>query len=155
MARVGDFADDDLVGWFGLSPDLGAALGGYADAVYRQSRLDARTRELARMVIAGRNECAVCENTRTEGVDDEFYAHVADWRTWPGYTDTERVAAEFADRFATDHLGLRADDEFWALCHKHFDDEHMVDLALSCALWVGQGRALRVLDVGQACRLTY
>ncbi|MDL9946836.1 carboxymuconolactone decarboxylase family protein [Gordonia sp. ABSL11-1] len=156
MARIGGFADDDIVGWLGLSPTLGGALGSYADAVYNRGRLDARTRELARMVIAGHNECAVCRNTRAEasGLDEEFYLHVDDWATWAGYTPAERVAAEFAHRFATDHVGLREDEEFWERCHPALSDELIVDLALSCALWLGQGRALRVLDVGQACRLT-
>ena len=156
MARIGDFADDDIVGWLGLSPRLGGALGAYADAVYTKARLDPRTRELARMVIAGHNECAVCRNTRAEasGLDEDFYRHVDDWATWSGYSDLERIAAEFADRFATDHLGLREDDDYWDRCHAVMSDELIVDLTLSCALWVGQGRALRVLDVGQACRLT-
>ncbi|MFW0785053.1 carboxymuconolactone decarboxylase family protein [Gordonia sp. CPCC 206044] len=156
MARVGEFTDDDIAGWLGLSPTLGAALGGYADAVYNRGRLDLRTRELARMVIAGHNECEVCRNTRaqTSGLDEDFYRHVADWATWPGYRDGERIAAEFAHRFATDHVGLREDEQFWERCHAALSDELIVDLALSCALWLGQGRALRVLDVGQACRLT-
>ena len=38
--------------------------------------------------------------------------------------------------------------------HEVLTDEEITDLTLSCALWLGQGRALRVLDVGQACRLT-
>ncbi|MYR05429.1 carboxymuconolactone decarboxylase family protein [Gordonia sp. SID5947] len=156
MARIGDFADDDIIGWLGLSPALGGALGSYADAVYNKSRLDPRTRELARMVIAGHNECAVCRNTRAEasGLDEEFYRHVGEWATWPGYSDGERVAADFAHRFATDHIGLREDEHFWERCCTVLSDELVVDLALSCALWLGQGRALRVLDVGQACRLS-
>ncbi|WP_124707464.1 carboxymuconolactone decarboxylase family protein [Gordonia insulae] len=156
MSRIGGFADDDIVGWLGLSPTLGGALGDYANAVYNQGRLDVRTRELARMVIAGHNECAVCRGTRaaSSGLDEEFYLHVDEWATWPDYSDTERVAAEFAHRFATDHIGLREDEEFWQRCHVSLTDELVVDLALSCALWLGQGRALRVLDVGQACRLT-
>ncbi|GAC69657.1 carboxymuconolactone decarboxylase family protein [Gordonia soli] len=159
MARIGDFAPDDLIGWFALSPDLGGALGSYADAVYRQDRLSTRSRELARMVIATDNQCEVCRNTRTEdgdaaGLDEEFYAHVDDWATWSGYGDDERIVAEFAFRFATDHVGLREDEDFWTRCHAVLSDELITDLALSCALWLGQGRALRVLDVGQACRLT-
>ncbi|GAA1907341.1 carboxymuconolactone decarboxylase family protein [Williamsia serinedens] len=159
MARIGDFAPDDLIGWMGLSPTIGGALGGYADAVYRHGGLAPRVREIARMVIALDNECEVCRNTRTTdgeaaGLDESFYDHVDDWRTWDGYTDVERVAAEFAERFARDHVGLREDDDFWGRVHALLTDEEITDLTLSCALWLGQGRALRVLDVGQACRLT-
>ena len=159
MARIGDFAPDDLIGWMALSPTIGGALGSYADAVYRHGRLAPRVREIARMVIALDNECEVCRNTRTtdgdvDGLDEAFYGHVTEWRTWPGYSDTERLAAEFASRFARDHVGLREADEFWGRLHGALSDEEITDLTLSCALWLGQGRALRVLDVGQACRLT-
>ncbi|GAA2057327.1 carboxymuconolactone decarboxylase family protein [Williamsia deligens] len=159
MARIGDFAPDDLIGWMGLSPTIGGALGGYADAVYRHGRLAPRVREIARMVIALDNECEVCRNTRTadgvsHGLDETFYEQVEQWRTSPDHSDAERLAAEFAERFARDHVGLREDDGFWTRLHAAFTDEEITDLALSCALWLGQGRALRVLDVGQACHLT-
>jgi 4-carboxymuconolactone decarboxylase len=98
MARIGDFAPEDLIGWMGLSPTIGGALGGYADAVYRHGRLTPRVREIARMVIALDNECEVCRNTRTgdgdaTGLDESFYEHVPDWATWDGYSDVERLAA--------------------------------------------------------------
>jgi AhpD family alkylhydroperoxidase len=159
MSRIGTFAADDLAGWFAKSPDLGAAIGGFSQAVYNKSRLPMRTREIARTVIAHDNECVVCVNTRDEdgpaaGVDEALYEHAADWRTWPGYSDQERIAAEFAHRFATEHTKLREDEDFWSRCSEHFSDELLADLALSCALWVGMGRVLRTLDLGQACMLT-
>jgi AhpD family alkylhydroperoxidase len=159
MSRIGTFASDDLVGWFTKSPDLGGALGGFSQAVYTQKRLPLRTRELARTVIAHHNECVVCVNTRDEdglaaGVDEELYEHALQWRTWPGYSEQERLAAEFADRFATEHTTLRDDEDFWSRCTEHFSDELLADLALSCALWIGMGRVLRTLDIGQACKLT-
>ena len=159
MSRIGSFADDDLTSWFASSPELGGALANFSDAVYNRSRLPLRIREIARMAIALDNECAVCENTRfadgpAAGIDDEFYAHVPQWRSWPGYSPAERIAAEFAVRFAADHTGLREDEEFWARCREHLSDETLADLALSCALWLGMGRVLRTLDIGQACKLT-
>ena len=159
MSRIGNYADDDLVSWFAASPELGGALANFSDAVYHRSRLPLRVRELARMVIALDNECAVCENTRFDegpaaGVDEEFYAHVPEWRTWSGYSPEERLAAEFAQRFAADHTGLREDEDFWSRCGEVFSDEILADLALSCALWVGMGRVLRTLDIGQECKLT-
>ena len=70
MSRIGDYAPDDLVSWFGLSERIGGALGAYADAVYRHGRLQPRVREIARMVIAHDNECEVCEHTRiAEGAE--------------------------------------------------------------------------------------
>ncbi|HNM84331.1 MAG: carboxymuconolactone decarboxylase family protein [Mycobacterium sp.] len=159
MSRIGDFPDDDVAGWILKSPDIGTAMAGFSRAVYNDNRLPMRVRELARIVIAHDNECAVCVNTRdadgpAAGVDEDLYAHALDWRTWPGFTEQERIAAEFAHRFATEHTKLREDEDFWARCSGHFSDELLADLALSCAMWVGMGRMLRTLDVGQSCAIT-
>ena len=118
MSRIGTFPDDDLAGWVLKSPDLGSAIGAFANAVYSKNRLPMRTRELARTVIAHSNECEVCVNTRdadgpAAGVDEDLYDHAQEWRTWPGYSAQERLAAEFAHRFATEHTKLREDEEFW------------------------------------------
>jgi alkylhydroperoxidase family enzyme len=158
MPRIADVAEDDLAGWLAPRPKLGMGLGALSNAVYNDSELPLRIRELARMRIALDNECEVCRTMRdaqgaSEGVDDEFYDHVLDWRTWPGYSDRERVAAEFAERFATDHLALREDEEFWTRCREHFDDGELLDLGICCSLWLGSGRLMRVLDVAQACRI--
>lgn len=159
MSRIGDFADDDAAAWAVKSPDIGAGMARFVDAVYHKNRLPMRVRELARMVIALDNECVVCQNTRdaegtAEGVDEDLYDHAALWRTWPGYSDQERIAAEFAERFASDHTVLRDDEEFWDRAREHFSDELMTDLALSCAMWLAMGRMLRTLDIGQSCKIT-
>ncbi|OBB15154.1 carboxymuconolactone decarboxylase [Mycobacteriaceae bacterium 1482268.1] len=159
MSRIGDFADDDAAAWAVKSPDIGAGMLKFSRAVYTKNRLPMRVRELARMVIALDNECVVCQNTRDSegiaaGVDDDLYDHAAEWRTWPGYSAQERIAAEFAERFATDHTGLRDDEDFWARAGEHFSDELMADLTLSCAMWLGMGRMLRTLDIGQSCKIT-
>ncbi|MGB3231554.1 MAG: carboxymuconolactone decarboxylase family protein [Mycobacterium sp.] len=159
MSRIGDFADDDVSGFAVKSPDLGTAMAKFSQAVYTKGRLPLRVREAARIVIAHANECVVCQNTRdadgqAAGVDEELYDHATEWQTWPGYSDAERIAMEFAHRFATDHTGLRDDEDFWERAGAHFDDELMTDLAISCAMWVGVGRMLRTLDIGQSCKIT-
>ena len=111
MSRIGDFADDDIVGFAVKSPELGAAMATFSQAVYTKGRLPIRVREAARIVIAHANECVVCQNTRDSkgeagGVDEELYDHATRWPTWPGYSDSERIAMEYAHRFATDHTGL-------------------------------------------------
>ncbi|HVT35672.1 MAG TPA: hypothetical protein VHE37_08810 [Nevskiaceae bacterium] len=65
-----------------------------------------------------------------------------------------RLAAEYAERYALDHTGLREDDAFWQRLRAQFRDDEIVDLALCCTLWLGAGRTMRVLDVGQTCALT-
>jgi len=163
MSRIGDatqdFADDDVTAFAVRSPDLGTAMANFSHAVYTKGRLPLRTRELARIVIANANECVVCQNTRdadgvAAGVDEDLYDHAHEWQTWPGYSPAERIAAEFADRFATDHVGLRDDEDFWDRAGAHYDGELLTDLALSCAMWLGMGRVLRTLDIGQSCKIT-
>ncbi|OBB29205.1 carboxymuconolactone decarboxylase [Mycolicibacterium peregrinum] len=159
MSRIGEFPDDDVAGWILKSPEIGTAMANFTNAVYTKGRLPLRVRELARMVIALNNECVVCQNTRDSdgaaaGVDEDLYDHAAEWRTWPGYSAQERIAAEFAERFASDHTGLRDDEDFWDRASGQFDAELLTDLALSCAMWLGMGRMLRTLDIGQTCRIT-
>lgn len=159
MSRIGEFPDDDVAGWILKSPEIGTAMANFTNAVYTKGRLPLRVRELARMVIALDNECVVCQNTRDSdgaaaGVDEDLYDHAAEWRTWPGYSAQERIAAEFAERFASDHTGLRDDEDFWDRAGEQFDAELLTDLALSCAMWLGMGRMLRTLDIGQTCRIT-
>lgn len=159
MSRIGEFPDDDVDGWILKSPEIGTAMANFTNAVYTKGRLPLRVRELARMVIALNNECVVCQNTRDSdgaaaGVDEDLYDHAAEWRTWPGYSAQERIAAEFAERFASDHTGLRDDEDFWERAGEQFDAELLTDLALSCAMWLGMGRMLRTLDIGQTCKIT-
>ncbi|BBX25545.1 carboxymuconolactone decarboxylase family protein [Mycolicibacterium alvei] len=159
MSRIGEFPDDDVAGWILRSPEIGTAMANFTNAVYTKGRLPLRVRELARMVIALDNECVVCQNTRDSegaaaGVDEDLYDHAAEWRTWPGYSAQERIAAEFAARFASDHTGLRDDEDFWQRAGEQFDSELLTDLSLSCAMWLGMGRMLRTLDIGQTCKIT-
>ena len=150
---------DDLGSWMMLRPDLAGGLVAFSDAIYGKCRLPLRERELARMRIALANECEVCRNARQQhakagGVDEALYANAAHWSTHAGYSAREKLVAEFAERFAQDHVALRADTAYWQRLRQHFKDEEIVELALSCALWLGVGRTMRVLDVGQACQLT-
>ena len=149
---------DDLGGWMALRPDMAAGLVALSDAVYGKSRLPLRVQEIARMRIALANQCEVCRNARyaeglEQGMDEAFYANVAHWRSAPGYSERERLAAEYAEGIALDHIALRDNQDFWSRCRQHFRDEEIVDLALCCALWLGAGRTMRVLDVGQSCAL--
>ena len=156
MPRI-DVADD-LGGWMALRPDMAPGLVALSDAVYGKSQLPLRVQEIARMRIALSNECEVCRNARygegpDAGLDDAFYSHVLEWRTWPQYSARERLAAEYAEGFALDHVKLRDNDDFWKRMRGQFRDEEIVDLGICCALWLGAGRTMRVLDVGQGCSL--
>jgi alkylhydroperoxidase family enzyme len=80
------------------------------------------------------------------------YEHVADWATWPGFSDAERAALEYAEKFAIDHTAL--DDAFFRRLHEHFTDEEIMEIAVSVGCWMMMGRITMVMDVGVSCALT-
>jgi alkylhydroperoxidase family enzyme len=81
------------------------------------------------------------------GVTEDDYGHLDEWRTWPGYTERQRLAIEYAERFTVDHQGL--DDAFFDRLHTVFADDEILDLTLCLSIWLGLGRTLAVLQVEQ------
>jgi AhpD family alkylhydroperoxidase len=138
------------VDWALLRTDMAVGMGTFSAAVYGNTQLSLREREAARWTIALINDCVVCQDTRARdadahGVDDPFYAEVASWRTSTELSDRERLAAEFAQRFAIDHLAM--DDEFWVRLRASFADDEIADLTICCGMFLGMGRILAVIGV--------
>lgn len=146
---------DELLRLYGLSPKMGAAAGNFTAAVYGDTILPTRVREAARIRIAQVNECPVCLDTRTvsdpEGLTEEEYLGMASWATLGSLSDRERLAAEFADRFATDHLSM--DDDFWERARGLFTDAELFELGVCCASWLGLGRMTQMFGAGVSCRI--
>src|SRR5580698_5558707 len=97
------------IDWALLRPKMAAGMGALSEAVYTNSQLTVREREAARWTIAIINDCAVCRDTRARdakaaGTDEPFYREVENWRTTTALSEREKLAAEFAQRFALDHL---------------------------------------------------
>ena len=129
---------------------MAAGMGALSKAVYENSRLAVREREAARWTIALINDCVVCRDTRARdgeraGADEGFYAEVASWRTSDALSAREKLAAEFAERFALDHLAM--DDDFWARLHDAFADDELADLIMCCGTFLGLGRVMAVVGV--------
>ncbi len=87
----------------------------------------------------------------SHGLSEEDYEAVADWRESDRFTPRERVAIEFAELFAEDHLAL--DDAFWGRLRQHWTDAEIVDLNVLVACFLGLGRMTQVLDPQQSCPL--
>ena len=139
-----------------LRPDLGGMVERMVRGAYQQGILPAEERELARMRIAQINDCVACSGFRAPSVLDagiapQLYDNVADYATYPGYTSRQRLAIEYAERFATDHASI--DDDFFGRMRRFFDDEELLDLTLCIAVFLGLGRALTVLGVDQSCAI--
>ena len=105
--------------WGEAVPRIGVPAAKFSAAVYEHSTLSLREFEAARIRIAQVNHCLFCLDWRTERdgekVDESLYAEVADLaRAATDLSDRERLAAEYAERFAADHLSLDDDEEFWA-----------------------------------------
>jgi alkylhydroperoxidase family enzyme len=142
----------DAVQVWALRPDLGGAMTRLVDAAYNKSILPVRVREAARMRIAQLNECPVCltfraASVQAQGVTEDFYAHVADHQFAESYSDQERLAIEYAERFALDHIGI--DDAFFVRLRRTFTDVEVLDLTICLAAFLGLGRMLRVLGIDE------
>ena len=79
------------------------------------------------------------------GIDDGFYSQVADWRATTALTERERLAAEFAQHFALDHLNMN--DELWGRLRAAFSDDELADLTMCCGMFLGLGSVLAVVGV--------
>jgi alkylhydroperoxidase family enzyme len=79
------------------------------------------------------------------GVDEPFYGEVADWRSSTALSERERMAAEFAERFALSHQNM--DDDFWARFRATFADDELADLTICCGMFLGLGRVMAVVGV--------
>ena len=155
MARINVPEGDggELVQVWSLSPELGGAVGNLSAAVYGDRLVSPRVREVARMRIAQINGCNVCLQWRfpemaDRGVTEELYAHVGE-PEHEEYSAAERLAMEYARRYATDHRSI--DDAFFARMHEQWTDAEILELTILIADWLAFGRLTAVLDLDQAC----
>ncbi len=149
--------------WTEHAGTLTPAAGAFTNAVYEKSTLPLREFEAARVQIARINDCDLCLGWRSardvperaaggEEVPEELYEHVVSGDlAWDGFTERERLAGEFAERFAVDHLGI--DDGLWSRLHAAFTDDELVELGLCVGAWIAFGRLNRVFDVDGGCRV--
>jgi alkylhydroperoxidase family enzyme len=152
MARISfpERGHGEHVDWALLRPEMAVGMGAISTAVYGNSRLPVREREAARWTIALINDCVVCQDTRARdgaaaGADEGFYSEVATWRTSEALSDRERLAAEYAERFALDHLAM--DDDFWVRLRAAYADDEIADLTICCGMFLGLGRVMAVIGV--------
>ena len=136
--------------WGGTATGLTSPAAAFSDAVYKRNTLGLREFEAARITIARVNDCNICLNLRADdGPDQTFYDSVLGEGL--GLTEREALAAEFAQRFATDHLNM--DDAFWARLRASYSDDELVQLGLCVGSWLAFGRLNRVFDVDGVCRV--
>ena len=159
MARI-ELPDGDgpeVTRALSLRPGMAEAVGAWEKAVGRSS-LDWRLHELVRMRIAQINQCTVCLTWRNQpafdaGVTEELLAGVGRTAEVSGFTDAERVALEYAERYCTDSAAI--DDDLVGRLAAHFDPGEIVELTLVVAKYMAMGRFMQVLGLDQTCELRY
>ncbi len=158
MARItlpqGEF--DESIRVLGVQPAMGNAMAVMSDAIYSKSGLDLRVRELIRMRVAQINACQVCLNYRfpeleAEGINETFYSEVASWRESELFSDREKLAVEFAERFILDHLNI--DDTFFDALKAHYSSTEIYEMSTTIAGLLANGRVMQVLHIDQSCAL--
>jgi len=141
--------------WGEMVPGIGVAASKFSLAVYANSTLGLREFEAARLRIAQLNGCLFCQDWRTERdgqkVESGFEDAVTHWRTTDAFDDRTRLAAEYAERYTTDHHNL--DDEFWDRMAAHYTQTEIVELTMSIGSWLAFGRLNQVLGLDTACVL--
>ncbi|GAB2811924.1 carboxymuconolactone decarboxylase family protein [Actinocorallia aurea] len=147
--------DPILYVWGELVPGIGPAASAFSLSVYEHTTLGLREFEAARLRVAQINGCVFCLDWRTERdgekVEDSFLDDVANWRTADGFDDRTRLAAEYAERYCTDHHGL--DEEFWGRMSAHYSQTEVVELSMSIGSWLAFGRLNHVLGLDAMCML--
>ncbi|MDD3797960.1 MAG: carboxymuconolactone decarboxylase family protein [Novosphingobium sp.] len=154
--------------------EIMAAADKFSKAVYQHSMLTLREFEGARLRIAQINGCIVCQGFRAArdarsmfaatglrpahmvsdngpAPDEEFYDAVEDWRNAGVFSPRERLAIEYAERFAEEPKVLAEDEGFWERAHALFSDAELVDLSHCVAAWMGLGRIAHVLGFDSVC----
>ena len=86
-----------------------------------------------------------------QGLTEDFYKHVGDHREEAEYSLPERLAIEYAERFALDHTHI--DEAFFDRLKGSFKDEEILDLTICIAAFLGLGRLLMVLGIDQTDQL--
>ena len=76
-----------------------------------------------------------------------LYCSVHEYADNSDYSEQEKLAIEFAERFCLKHETL--DDGFFERMRGHFSEEEIVDLTVCCSMFVGLGRLLAVFGIEQ------
>ena len=108
------------------------------------------------MRVAQLNACGACSTFRAPsvvaaGVTEDVYDHLDEYWTYGGYTERQRLAIEYAERFVTDHRAI--DDELFTRLRGEFTDAEVLDLTLCLAVYLGLGRSLEVLGIEESSPL--
>jgi alkylhydroperoxidase family enzyme len=116
----------------------------YEAAFFNDSDLSPRERELIRFRVVLETDCNLCAATRPaddmagysdEEIPEEVYQRTLEYKTWPGYSERERLVVEFTERYMLDYQGICYDDKFWERLKANFSETEIGDLCLLAGHW--------------------
>ena len=82
-----------------------------------------------------------------QGFDEDLYQHVHEYATNEAFTEREKLAIEYAERFALDHREIG--DEFFEQLASEFSQEEILELTVTIGFCIGIGRSFTVLDLAR------
>jgi alkylhydroperoxidase family enzyme len=130
-------------------PEMAKGAIGFGAAVTINRTLPERLIELVRLRVAYHNQCRSCMAIRyssaADEVSEELVCSLEQPQEAQDLSSAERLALDFADRFATDHLSIT--DERFAALREQFSEAQTMELLLHLALYVGMGRLAATLDM--------
>lgn len=130
-------------------PEMALGAIGFGAAIAMNRTLPERLIELVRLRVAFHNQCRSCMAIRYSSaaneVDENLVCSLEKPQEAADLTAAEQAALEFADLFATDHLGIS--DQRFAALREHFSEAQTMELMLHLALYVGMGRLAATLDM--------
>jgi alkylhydroperoxidase family enzyme len=124
-------------------PDLALPLAQFGRALRVHRTLPERLMELVRLRIAFHNQCRSCMAIRyasavDDGLEEAAVCSLQQPYEAPDLSDAERLAIEYGERMATNHLSI--DDAMYDRLRAVFTEPQIVELGLWAAHCVGMGR---------------
>jgi len=131
------------------SPALLRRVSSLGNVMLTDLALDPPLRELAVLQLFRVNRCDYgfqqhVAIAKQAGLDDKRIANVGAYRSYPYYSDTERLVLEYSETVTRD---LVVPDELFARVRRRFDDREIVELTMVIAYWNMMSRFLLSLAI--------
>ena len=142
-ADSGTALEQGIMRMFAHTPEISKGLVAFGGAIKTHRALPDRLVELVRLRIAFHNQCRSCMAIRYQdgveaGIDEDLVCSLEKPQEAENLSDAEKVAIEYGELFATNHLAI--DDSVYDNLRKHFSEEEIVELSITVAWFVGFGR---------------
>ncbi len=80
---------------------------------------------------------------------EEDYLNVANWADYEGYSTAERLAIEYTEKFALDHMAI--DQELIDRLVEIYGEDLLMDMTISVGCWIAFGRLNEVFGAKVSC----